>query len=111
MLLFLLTIFVPYPSLRKILQHLEPTSHDRTLQPTFAVLQEVLAVFGKAIEESLTRTMGQYLEVTGGQLANTNKSNWDKDIAARMVCTNNHAEGPFATVRAFLHMYPRSTQS
>jgi hypothetical protein len=55
--------------------------------------------------------MGQYLEVTGGQLANTNKSDWDKDIAARMVCTNNHAEGPFATVRAFLHMYPRSIQS
>jgi hypothetical protein len=75
------------------------------------VLREVLAVFGKAIEESLTRTMGQYLEVTGGQLANTNKSDWDKDIAARMVCTNNHAEGPFATVRAFLHMYPRSFES
>ncbi len=72
-----------------------------------AVLREVLAVFGKAIQESLTRTMGQYLEVTGGQLANTNKSEWDKDIAARMICTNNHAEGPFATVRAFLHMYPR----
>lgn len=25
-----------------------------------------------------------------------------------MICTNNPAEGPFATVRAFLHMYPRS---
>ncbi len=24
-----------------------------------------------------------------------------------MICTNNPVEGPFATVRAFLHMYPR----
>jgi hypothetical protein len=45
--------------------------------------------------------------VTGGRLANSNKSDWEKDIAARMICTNNPAEGPFATVRAFLQMYPR----
>jgi hypothetical protein len=71
------------------------------------VLREVLALFGKGIHEFLTRTMGQYLEVTGGRLANSNKSDWEKDIAARMICTNNPAEGPFATVRAFLQMYPR----
>jgi hypothetical protein len=51
--------------------------------------------------------MGQYLEVTGGRLANSNKSDWEKDIAARMICANNPTEGPFATVRAFLQMYPR----
>jgi hypothetical protein len=72
------------------------------------VLKAVFEVFGKGIHESLTRTMGNYLEVTGGRLANSNKSAWEKDIAARMICTNNPAEGPFATVRAFLHMYPRS---
>ena len=39
-------------------------------------------------------------------MANKHKSGWEKDIAARMICTNNAAEGPFATVRAFLHIYP-----
>jgi hypothetical protein len=71
------------------------------------VLKEVFELFGKGIHESLTRTMANYLEITGGRLANSNKSAWEKDIAARMICTNNPAEGPFATVRAFLHMYPR----
>ena len=61
---------------------------------------------GEAIHESLTRTMGNYLEATGGCLANRHKNAWEKDIAARMICTNNAAEGPFATVRAFLHIYP-----
>jgi hypothetical protein len=70
------------------------------------VLKEVFHLFGQAIHESLTRTMGQYLEATGGRKANKNKTPWEQDIAARMICTNNPAEGPFATVRAFLHMYP-----
>jgi hypothetical protein len=39
-------------------------------------------------------------------LANSHKTQVDKDLASRMVCTNNLAEGPFAIVRAFLHMYP-----
>ena len=50
--------------------------------------------------------MGKYLEATAGCLANKHKNAWEKDIAARMICTNNAAEGPFATVRAFLHIYP-----
>ncbi len=70
------------------------------------MLQEVLILFGKGIHESLTHTMGAYLEVTGGRLANKHKNEWEKDIAARMQCTNNPAESPFATVKAFLHMYP-----
>ena len=53
--------------------------------------------------------MGKYLEVTNGRLANKNKSEWEKEIAGRMTCTNNGAESPFATVRAFLEIYPRST--
>ncbi len=61
------------------------------------------------MHESLTRTMGAYLEATAGRLSNANKSNWEKDTASRMIVigTNNPAESPFATVRAFLHMYPR----
>jgi hypothetical protein len=54
----------------------------------------------------LTRTMGEYLAATGGHLQNENKTEFDKDIASRMISKNNCAEGPFATTRAFLHMYP-----
>ena len=50
--------------------------------------------------------MGEYLEATSGRLKNTNKTEFEKDIASRMICTNNSAEGPFATAKAFLHMYP-----
>ena len=70
------------------------------------VLKEVLHLFGDAIHESITRTLGEYLEATGGRLRNSLKSEWEKDIASRMICNNNPAESPFATVRAFLHMYP-----
>jgi hypothetical protein len=53
--------------------------------------------------------MGDYIEATGGKLANNQKTQLEKDVAARMVCTNNMAESPFATVRAFLHLYPSLT--
>ena len=71
------------------------------------VLKKVLSIFGEAIHESLTRTLEKFLEATGGMQANCHKTEWEKDIASRMVCTNNGAESPFATVRAFLHIYPR----
>jgi hypothetical protein len=70
------------------------------------VLLDILRLFGEAIHESLTRTMGEYLEATNGQLRNSTKTDWEIEVASRMVCTNNHAEGPFATVRAFMHIYP-----
>ncbi len=63
-------------------------------------------MLGEGLRESLTRTMANYLEATGGLLSNKNKSLWKKAIAAWISCTNNSAEGPFATVRAFLQMYP-----
>ena len=67
------------------------------------VLKEVFCLFGAAIHESLTRTMGNYLQVTGGELAHNHKSQWEmKEIAGRMTCTNNGAESSFATVRAFV---------
>jgi hypothetical protein len=50
--------------------------------------------------------MGEYLAATGGHLQNANNTEFEKDIASRMICANNPAEGPFATARAFLHMYP-----
>ncbi len=70
-----------------------------------SVLKKVFKLFGAAIHESLTRTMGKYLQVTGDRLANVHKSAWEKEIAGRMTCTNNAAESPFATARAFLDIY------
>jgi hypothetical protein len=72
------------------------------LESYVVVLKKVLRLFGSAIQESLTRTMDNYLEVTNGRLANGHRSEWEKEIAGRMTCTNNAAESPFATVRAFL---------
>jgi hypothetical protein len=100
-------LLIPPFILKADLATLRAYESRQDLEAYVNVLREVLALFGKGIHESLTRTMGQYLEVTGGRLANRNKSEWEKDIAARMICTNNPAEGPFATVRAFLQMYPR----
>ena len=67
---------------------------------------EIFKLFGEGIHESLARTMGNYLEATNGALGNKHKSAWQIEVAARLLCTNNAAESPFATVRAFLHMYP-----
>ena len=50
--------------------------------------------------------MGEYLEATGGRLRNSGMTEFEKEIASRMICTNNPAEGPFVTARAFLHIYP-----
>jgi hypothetical protein len=57
-------------------------------------------------KRNVTRTMREYLAATGGHLQNDKKTEFEKDIASRMISTNNCAEGPFATARAFLHMYP-----
>ena len=38
------------------------------------VLKKVLSLFGEGIHESLTRTMGAYLEATAGRLSNANKN-------------------------------------
>jgi hypothetical protein len=46
------------------------------------VLKEVFHLFGQAIHESLTRTMGLYLEATSGILQNKNKTHWEKAIAS-----------------------------
>jgi hypothetical protein len=70
------------------------------------VLIEVFHLFGEGIKESLTRTMGAYLEATGGRQSNANKTEWEKEITSHMICTNNPAESPFATVRAYLNIYP-----
>ena len=37
--------------------------------------------------------MGDYLAASGGHLQNENKTEFEKDIASRMISTNNSAEG------------------
>ncbi len=49
--------------------------------------------------------MGKYLEVTTGILQNKNKTPWETAIASRMLCTNNAAESPFGTAKAYLDQY------
>ena len=50
--------------------------------------------------------MGAYLEATGGTDQNQHKTQWEKEIAAKLICTNNPAESPFATAKAYLNLYP-----
>ena len=87
------------------LEHLRSYQTREDIGVYRTVQMEVLKLFGEGIQESLARTMGDYLEATGGVLANSTKSEWEKDVASRMLSTNNAAEGPFAVIRAFLHMY------
>jgi hypothetical protein len=88
------------------LEHLRSYQTREDIGVYQTVLMEVFKLFGEGIQESLARTMGDYLEATGGVLANSKKTEWEKDVASRMLSTNNAAEGPFAVIRAFLHMYP-----
>jgi hypothetical protein len=67
------------------------------LENYVVVLKKVIGLFDSAIHEPLTRTMGNYLQVTGGRLANIHKSEWEKENAERMTCANNQAERSFAT--------------
>ncbi len=51
--------------------------------------------------------MGLYLEATSGINQNKNKNkNKARIIASRMLCTNNAAESPFGTAKAYLDQYP-----
>ena len=48
------------------------------------VLKEVLCLFGEGIHESLTRTMGDFLEAIGGAKAESKLEEWEKEK-----CVNN----------------------
>jgi hypothetical protein len=66
----------------------------------------VLALFGKGIIESLEFTMGDYLKQTNGKLCNDKRETWELEAVKGMVSHNNHAERPFAVLRAIWKMYP-----
>lgn len=73
------------------------------------ILKEVLALFGKGIHESLTRTMGDYLEATDGCMAQSKLEPWMKARAVHLLAHNNHAERPFAVMKFFDHLYQTMT--
>jgi hypothetical protein len=87
------------------LRMLRAYQNDEDINVYLPVLHDVLKLFGEAIHESLMWTMDDYLDATTGPLRNSTKTEWEAEVASRMVCTNNHAEGSFATVRAFMHIY------
>ena len=70
------------------------------------ILKEVFAEFGASIRVSLERTMGKYLESTGGELASSKLEQWQKDALKKAVCHNNHAERTFAVMKAMAKGYP-----
>jgi hypothetical protein len=71
------------------------------------VLQKVLSLFGEGMHESITRKMGAYLEATGGRLSNANKSEWEKEIASRMIGT----KGQTTRRKVHLRLYAPSCTS
>jgi hypothetical protein len=61
---------------------------------------------GMGIIESLQYTMKNYLRQTGGNLANDKRAAWEIKAVNKMVCHNNHAERPFAVLKALAQLYP-----
>ncbi len=70
------------------------------------ILRQVLHCFGEGIIQSLEYTMKNYLKQTDGKFANEKSKTWEKDAVNKMLCHNNHAERPFAVLKAFAKMYP-----
>jgi hypothetical protein len=63
-------------------------------------------MFGEGIHESLTRTMGKYLEATGGAKSKSKPSTWELEDAECLIAHNNAAERPFAIVKGLMKMFP-----
>jgi hypothetical protein len=70
-------------------------------------LQKQSGLFVDDILTSLRRTMGKYLQNTLGELRNELKVDWIREEVAKLLCTNNPAERPFAAAKAFLNLYCR----
>jgi hypothetical protein len=68
------------------------------------ILLEVLQLFGTAIHTSLERTMGKYLKATDGIFRNDLRPDWQLSSVAKLLCTNNPAERPFAVAKGTIVM-------
>jgi hypothetical protein len=63
------------------------------------VLREILSLFGQAINTSLERTMGKYLQSTGGIYRNEVRESWELEKVSQLLAHNNAAERPYAFVK------------
>ena len=70
------------------------------------VLHDVLKLFGEGIHESLMRTMGAYINATDGEKRNNKLTELEKTKASQLLSHNNHAERPFAVIKALAKKYP-----
>ena len=87
-------------------QRLRSHETKEDLSEYTVVLKETLALFGAGIQDSLTRTMGQFLEATGGTKRNSNLEDWERVRYSRALCHNNFAERPFATMKELHSRFP-----
>ncbi len=69
------------------------------------MLRDVLKLFGTAIHTSLERTMGKYLQSTGGIYRNELRTEWELDEVTQLLPHKNPAEKPFAIVKAYLQVF------
>ncbi len=72
------------------------------------ILIEILTLFlfGQGIKTSLERTMGKYLESTGGIYRNSIREEWKLEKVSKLLAHNNAAERPFAVAKVYLDCYP-----
>jgi hypothetical protein len=63
------------------------------------VLREILCLFGQTINTSLERTMGKYLQSTGGIYRNDVREIWELEKVSQLLAHNNAAERPFAIIK------------
>jgi len=63
------------------------------------VLREILCLFGQALITSLERTMGKYLQSTGGIYRNDVRESWELEKVSQLLAHNNAAERPFAIAK------------
>ena len=64
-----------------------------------------MGLFGQAINTSLERTMGKYLQSTGGIYRNELREEWELEKVSHLLSHNNAAERPFGIVKAYLDVY------
>ena len=85
------------------LRQFETREDITTYEP---VLREILALFGQAIHTSLERTMGKYLQSTGGIYRNEVREEWELKHVLQLLAHNNAAKRPFAIVKVSSQFLP-----
>jgi hypothetical protein len=73
------------------------------------MLREVFAEFGKGVHESLTRTLGGYLEVKNGKKAWSNLT--EAERKTQVLSHNSPAERPFAVIKHLVKSCPNMSLS